>query len=137
MKRTLIILTIIVLALAGCSAPQATSLEAPTTDGVQVFYFHGKQRCATCNAIEQRAEEVINSLSDSTLIYTVVDISAAEGAAIAANFEVVSSALILCQWRNGRLVQHVDLTNMAFAAARTNPELFKQSLSDEIRKLQQ
>ena len=55
---------------------------------------------------------------------------------MAANFEVASSALVLCQWRDGQLVRHVDLTNMAFASARTNPQQFKQSLADEIRKLQ-
>ena len=137
MKQIISILTIVLLSLAGCSAPQAAPLEAPTGDGVQVFYFHGKQRCATCNAIEQRATEVVNTLCDSTLTLTVVDLSTAEGAAVAANFEVASSALVLCQWRNSQPVQHVDLTNMAFASARSNPDKFKQSLTDEIRKLQQ
>lgn len=137
MKQFLSILTIVLLSMAGCSAPQAAPLEAPTGDGVQVFYFHGKQRCATCNAIEQRATEVVNTLCDSTLTFTVVDLSTAEGAAVAANFEVASSALVLCQWRNVQPVQHIDLTNMAFASARSNPDKFKQSLTDEIRKLQQ
>lgn len=137
MKQVLTIFSILLLALTGCTAPQAAPLEAPATDGVQVYYFHGKQRCSTCNAIEQRATEVVNTLCDSTLTFTVVDLSTAEGAAVAANFEVASSALVLCQWRNGQPVQHIDLTNMAFASARSNPDKFKQSLTDEIRKLQQ
>ena len=66
----------------------------------------------------------------------MVDLSTTEGAAVAANFEVASSALVLCQWRDGQLVRHVDLTNMAFASARSNPQQFKQSLADEILKLQ-
>lgn len=135
MKQVLTIFSILLLALTGCTAPQAAPLEAPVTDGVQVFYFHGKQRCATCNAIEQRAAEVVNSLSDSTVAYTVVDLSTTEGTAVAANFEVASSALVLCQWSDGQLVRHVDLTNMAFASARSNQQQFKQSLADEIRKL--
>lgn len=28
-------------------------------DRVEVLYFHGKQRCATCMAIEQQAREVV------------------------------------------------------------------------------
>lgn len=30
-------------------------------DAVEVIYFHGKQRCATCNAIEREAQQLVDS----------------------------------------------------------------------------
>lgn len=136
MKNAILMIVVVMLGLAACSGPQAATLTPPASDGVQVYYFHGKQRCVTCNAIEQLAAEVVKSLDDSAVTYSVVDISTEEGRGIAANFEVASSALVLCQWRDGQLVNHQDLTNMAFASARSNPEGFKESLTAEIRKLQ-
>ena len=49
-------------------------------DHVEVLYFHGKQRCATCMAIEKNAKEVVevqfaNELKNGTLVFRTIDIS--------------------------------------------------------------
>lgn len=42
---------------ASTDVEQAQQLEQK--DHVEVLYFHGKQRCATCMAIEKNAKEVV------------------------------------------------------------------------------
>ena len=45
-----------------------------------MIYFHGKQRCLTCKAIEKIAKEVVNNqfaneLENGTVVFNIVDIS--------------------------------------------------------------
>ena len=50
MKKILLMVIMCVIALAA---------SAQTNDCVEVIYFHGKQRCPTCMAIEKHAREVV------------------------------------------------------------------------------
>ena len=54
-----------------------------TKDCVEVLYFHGKQRCATCMAIEKNTKEAIEAqfadeLKNGTVVFKTIDISKAE-----------------------------------------------------------
>ena len=68
MKTSILILLTAYLALMSCgtktqSEKQQTAATAEQpTDCVEVLYFHGKQRCATCMAIEQNTKALIDSL---------------------------------------------------------------------------
>lgn len=58
---------------ASTDVEQAQQLEQK--DHVEVLYFHGKQRCATCMAIEKNAKEVVevqfaNELKNGTLVFS-------------------------------------------------------------------
>ena len=51
---------------------------------VEVLYFHGKQRCVTCKAIEKYTKEVVNAdlaelVKNGKLRFKEVDISTPEG----------------------------------------------------------
>ena len=53
-------------------------------DHVELVYFHGKQRCITCRAIEKYSKEVVDSLNATgipaeELSFRVVDINENEG----------------------------------------------------------
>lgn len=53
-----------------------------TKDRVEILYFHGKQRCATCMAIEKNAQEAVESqfadeLKNGTVVFKTIDISKA------------------------------------------------------------
>ena len=102
---------------------------------VQVLYFHGKQRCATCLAIEEQTKALLDAEFQSQqqqgkVKYRVVDISTPEGEAVADRYEVAFSSLILD--KDG---QTVDLTDMGFRYARSEPETFKANLKVQINKL--
>ena len=90
MKKS-ILTTLVALLLWGCGTRQAEEPAAVAvgTDPqkVEVIYFHGKQRCATCRAIEQLAHEVTDEYADAKkegrLAMQVVDISQRENEPLA------------------------------------------------------
>ena len=48
-----------------------------TKDHIEILYFHGKQRCATCTAIEKNAKEAIKSqfadeIKNGTVIFRTI-----------------------------------------------------------------
>lgn len=105
-------------------------------DGVEVIYFHGKQRCATCMAIEKNARDVAEkefSAQRGKVRFRVVDISTGEGAKLARDYRVTWSSLYVTRWRGGK-EKRKDLTKFAFRYARSNPSKFKQGLRDEIQQ---
>ena len=62
--------------------------EVAVSDGVEVLYFHGKQRCATCIAIEKSTQEVMEKdLADAVrkgeVKFRTIDISREENEAVA------------------------------------------------------
>ena len=62
MKRILLwmALSLGLLACGGGNAKTQESNDADNTkDRIEVLYFHGKKRCATCMAIEQRTRETL------------------------------------------------------------------------------
>ena len=65
--------------------------------------------------------------------FRITDIAKPENETLADRNEVTWSALMLNKWRDGKETV-TDLTQFAFANARTNPEQFKAELCAEIRK---
>ena len=113
--------------------------EESKKDCVEVLYFHGKQRCATCMAIEKNAKEVLETqfaeeLKNGTVVFKSIDISKDENEKIAAKYEVTWSSLIISRWKDGK-ESHENLTEFAFANARTASDAFKSGVADKIRTL--
>ena len=74
--------------------------EQSQKDRVEVLYFHGKQRCATCMAIEKNAKEAVEAqfadeLKNGTVVFKSIDISKAENEKIAEKYEVTLSSLFI------------------------------------------
>lgn len=138
MKKLLLIFALIT-GLMSCAGREKTA-DAPTTetDRVEVIYFHGKQRCATCKAIENRTKEVVNSmfaneLQNGALVIRTIDISTPEGEQLADKYEVAWSSLFVNRWENGKETRN-NMTEFGFGNARNNPEVFKTELADKIRE---
>lgn len=138
MKRLSLIMTLFVMSFVFVSCGQTESKQSKTNTEkgvVQVLYFHGKQRCATCLAIEEQTKALLDAEFQSQqqqrkVKYRVVDISTPEGEAVADRYEVAFSSLILD--KDG---QTADLTDMGFRYARSEPETFKANLKVQINKL--
>ncbi len=106
-------------------------------DVVEVLYFHGKQRCATCVAIERCTQELMNEqfadvIQAGTLLFRSVDI--AEETALADKYEITWSSLVLVDYDNGQ-EEAENMTQFAFANARTNPEAFKEEVAKQITQM--
>ncbi|WP_455624350.1 nitrophenyl compound nitroreductase subunit ArsF family protein [Parabacteroides sp.] len=111
-----------------------------TKDRVEILYFHGKKRCATCMAIEKNAQEAIEAqfadeLKNGTVVFKTLDISKAENEKIAEKYEVTWSSLFISKWKNEKET-YENLTEYAFANARTSPDTFKNGVIEKVKALQ-
>lgn len=103
---------VLITGLMSCgSGDNSANAESPEKDRVEVIYFHGKQRCATCMAIEKNAKEVANTLfanelKNGIVVFKTVDISTPEGEKIADKYEVTWSSLFVNKWNDGKEIRN-------------------------------
>ena len=138
MKKLLMFFALMIGLMSCGSGDNTATAKSPEKDRVEVIYFHSKQRCATCMAIEKNAKEVVNTLfanelKNGTVVFKTVDISTPEGEKIADKYEVTWSSLFVNKWKDGKESRN-NLTEFGFGNARNNPDGFKKSLADKIRK---
>lgn len=142
MKKLLFIL-LAVIGLTSCgnnqNANTQTSTQATQKEVIEVLYFHGKQRCITCNAIEKRTKEVIDKdfaqqLKDGKIVFKVIDISTKEGEKIADKYEVTWSSLYINKWKDGKEAKN-NMTDFGFSYAKGSPDVFKAGIKKKIDEL--
>lgn len=142
MKKLLFIL-LAVIGLTSCgnnqNANAQTSTQATQKDAIEVLYFHGKQRCVTCNAIEKLTKEVIDKdfaqqLKDGKIVFKVIDISTKEGEKIADKYEVTWSSLYINKWKDGKEAKN-NMTDFGFSYAKGSPDVFKAGIKKKIDEL--
>ena len=138
MKNLLMIIAIMIGLVSCGNGEKAADEKFMEKDRVEVMYFHGKQRCLTCRAIEKGTNEVLNTMfanemKDSTLVFKTVDISTPEGEKIADKYEVTWSSLFVNKWKDGEETRN-NMTEFGFGNARKNPDAFKKELADKIRE---
>lgn len=110
-----------------------------TKDRVEILYFHGKKRCATCLAFFSIAKQVAvetqfaDELKNGTVVFRTIDISKAENEKTAGKYEVTWSSLFISSWKDGKEM-YENLTEYAFANARTAPDTFKSGVIEKISK---
>ena len=136
------LMVLLAAGLTACSGGAATRTEAPAQvgAGVEVLYFYGKQRCATCVAIERGAQTAVetlfaDALKDGRLAYRAIDVSTPEGEAVADRYEVSWSSLVLVKHGEDGGETAENLTKFAFATARSHPEDFRSGLAEKITRL--
>lgn len=101
---------------------------------VEIIYFHGKQRCKTCIAIEKETKvlvegELAELVKKGKVKFRIVDFSTDEGKKIASKYKVTFSSLFVVTPKGAE-----DLTRFAFANARSNAEGFRKELKDKVVK---
>ena len=129
------------LGMVACSGGKAgSSAESRQTkkDVVEVLYFHGAQRCATCVAIEKNTKELLDAAyvepqNNGKLVFRSVDIAKEE--ALAEKYEVSWSSLVLVDYDKSGKENAVNLTKFAFGNARKAPDKFKSGLSERITEM--
>lgn len=105
-------------------------------DRVEVLCFHSKRRCATCRAIEKNAREAVEArfaeeLENGTVVFRSIDISKPENEGIAGRYGVTWSALFVSKWSGGEETCE-NMTQYAFANARTAPEKFRSGVVEKV-----
>ena len=117
----------------------AFSQKVNTQDYVEIVYFHGKQRCITCRAIEKYAKEVVEQdfakeLKQDKVRFKVIDISTPEGETIADKYEVSWSAIFINKISNGKETKN-NMTDFGFSYAKNSPQTFKKGIKEKIEEL--
>lgn len=120
------------LACGGSTENKSTetaTVEVAETAKVIVYYFHGKQRCKTCLAIQDVAEKAIaeNFTDNSDVKFLELDYSDKANESVAEKYEVANSSLFVVSGD-----EFVNLTDIAFANALRNPENLRETLVAEV-----
>lgn len=137
MKRVLLMIALCVgmVACSNDNGVSETENSQKKKDVVEVMYFHGAQRCATCRAIENVTKELIDegfweSLKDGKLLFRTIDFTKEK--TFAERYDVAWSSLIVVDYDKGGNEHIMNMTDLAFEKARTSPEEFKKELSTQI-----
>ena len=136
MRKILSLLIMLLLLISCTTNPEKPTISAPPEEGVEVIYFHGKQRCLGCVAIENLTKEVIENdfaeeVNEGKVVFYVIDYTKPENEAIAEKYEAAWSSLYVTQHKAGKETIH-DMTEFGFSYAKGEPEVFKQGLKEKI-----
>lgn len=106
-------------------------------DGVFLYYFHGKKRCATCMAIQDNSRQVVENLfqteiSSGNFHFLVVNLADEDNQEIANKYKVTWSSLYLITRENGQ-EKVENLTELGFKKARKDPQGFQKDLAEAIQ----
>lgn len=106
---------------------------------VEVLYFHGKRRCATCMAIESNTGLTMRKffakqIKNGKVFLKIIDISKKENEKIAEKYEVTWSSLIIVRHKNGKET-YKNMTEFAFANARKSPDVFRAGVVKSVNEM--
>ncbi|MGM9759275.1 MAG: nitrophenyl compound nitroreductase subunit ArsF family protein [Parabacteroides sp.] len=123
MRKILVCMVLCLLAIS-------TMAQTHRKDCVEVMYFHGKQRCVTCLAIEKHAREVVeqefaNEQKQGRVVFKIIDMATPEGKKTAQDYRVTWSSLYVNRWQEGQEKRY-DMTQFAFKNARKYTDEFKK-----------
>lgn len=148
--RRLFYLSATLLLLASCAgrgngnkagAADVAQFESSVDDQcsaeVELLYFHGNRRCATCIAIEQHTKELLENdfadeMAQGKIAFKSINYDEKNGKELAGKYKVAGSSLIMVS-EGGNAVD--NLTNFAFTTARNRPDEFKEGVRTGIVKV--
>ncbi len=130
LKITLVILFAAIAVMSCKNSTENNDLKEPDAK-VIVYYFHGEQRCATCNAVEEVTKSTIEEYfaDNEDVAFVVVDFSKDENEELANKYEIAFSSLIIVSDE-----EVIDLTDDAFANARSNPDALEEIVINQVNK---
>lgn len=98
---------------------------------IKVYYFHGKQRCKTCIAIENVTKNTIaDSYNDNPKVkFVEIDIDEDKNKEIVEKYEIAFSSLLIAKGED-----YTDLTEQAFANAVNSPDALTSLIKEEVNK---
>lgn len=144
MKKILFMLAVC-FALISCGtdnkseSSEQVSKEVTMKDHVEVLYFHGKQRCPTCIAIENNTKTAIEEnfaeeMKSGNVEFKIIDISKTENENIAEKYEVTWSSLFVVKYKAGKETSE-NMTEFAFGNARKSPDAFKAEIVKTVNDM--
>lgn len=123
-------------ALTEAPAVVGTAEKAGAVQTVAAYYFHSTQRCRTCLTIERLAQEALteqfaDELANGALEWRVVNTDESANTHFIKDYELVASALVLVQRRDGVQVSWINLGRV-WDLVHDEPE-FKRYVTEQTR----
>lgn len=133
--KNLVLLIFSLLVLVSCGDKDSKKSEKENMEitqeqnsGVNVYYFHGNQRCKTCIAVQNVAKETIEkTYPNNEVRFIEVNTSKKENEALVEKYEVSWNALIIEKGENSE-----DLTEQAFALAVNSPKELEKIIIETV-----
>ncbi|MDY0111140.1 MAG: nitrophenyl compound nitroreductase subunit ArsF family protein [Candidatus Krumholzibacteria bacterium] len=91
----------------GAATSALTAADSLPVDGVVVYYFHGRQRCYTCNKMEALADRVVaeqfaEQVRDGWVAFKTVNMQTPEHEHFVADFELRSAGVVMVERQQGQ-----------------------------------
>ncbi len=120
MKKLLLILTILI----GFSNVTFAS------DKINVYYFYGKPRCATCMKIEKYTQNAVESMKDKNIVYKSVDMEKSANSSMVKKYGLFTKSVIISKNKNNK-EQWKNLDKIWLKVG--NEQEFKKYVTGEIK----
>ena len=160
MKRSLIVLPILLLAIAltamtgadssrtaaipnlegkpvvpAAATSDSSKASVPSVHQVLAYYFHGIRRCSNCIKIESYTKEAIDSaygaaLKDSSLVWRVVNTDEEANNHFLNDYQLYTKSVILVDMHDGKQVRWKNLEKVWEHLG--DKEAFKKYIRDEV-----
>lgn len=92
MRKLILILTILL----------GFSNVAFAADKINVYYFYGKPRCATCMKIEKYTKNAVESMKDKNVIYQGIDMEKADNSPMVKKYNLYTKSVVIAKNKNGK-----------------------------------
>jgi hypothetical protein len=121
MKTTILSLLLCFIMLSPAVRAQTVKKNAGKSEvkAVQVMYFHGERRCATCTAIEKVAKNTVKDqyAGNARVVFRSLNHEDKKNKALVEKYEIAGSSLVI----QGPGKEFKDLTAECFQYARNDP----------------
>lgn len=122
------IFAVVLLLLAGVSQIEAQTKEKTGT--VEVYYFHGTHRCATCNEVEKVTKEALKQYYGDQISLKSINREEDKNNPLIQKYEIAGQTLLILKGNKKE-----DLTNVAFMNAERSPHRLKAKIKETIDKM--
>jgi hypothetical protein len=99
-------------------------------DKVNVYYFYGKPRCATCVKMEKYTQNSVESMKDKNIVYKCIDMDKPENSTQVKKYNLFTKSVVITKTKNGK-EKWKNLDKIWLKVG--NEQEFKKYITDEIK----
>ncbi len=118
----------IILLFVGFSSSTAQTKQKEAN--TEVYYFHATNRCVTCEAVEAVTREALKQYYGDQISLKSINRDEDKTNPLIKKHRISGQSLLVIKGDKA-----VNLTNVAFMYARTNPDKLKEKIKETIEKM--
>lgn len=114
-------------ATSDCATSETNTGQKQSVNEVKAYYFHATRRCATCQAVESVTQDALNQYYGEKVVFTIINREEEKDNPMIEKYKISGQTLLIIKGD-----EVIDLTNVAFMNARTNPDRLKAKIKSTI-----